>query len=161
MQLQRLVYCRAKLKVARAFNEMTKPKQVDIDSFVWSDDIVPAPPSQDEEDDIYRMLHRELESVGTRVTRSRSRATTQRASSSTTRLVPRGQRSRRARVMRGSSSPGRGLPTELDTLFDIELDLEDEEPLMPRELAALEFDDEGRVLEGIDRDSSSSEDSDI
>ncbi|KAH7439370.1 hypothetical protein KP509_04G058000 [Ceratopteris richardii] len=161
MQLQRSVYCRANLKVARAFKEMTKPKQIDIDSFVWSDDIVRAPPSRDEEDDIYRMLHRDLESEGTRVNRSRSRVTTQRAASSTTRLAPRGPRPRRARVMRGSSSCGRGLPTESDTLLDIELDLEDEEPLMPPELVALEFDDEGRVLEGIDGDSSSSEDSDI
>ncbi|KAH7443543.1 hypothetical protein KP509_02G039600 [Ceratopteris richardii] len=154
-QMQRLVYCRANLKVDR-------------DLFLWSDDVVPEPPSTQEEDEIYRMLHRELESVGMRVTRSRAARTSRisviegKRASTSSRLAPRGPRPRRGAV-RGSrgSSNSRGASQSIEreslSVMDVHLDDIDDIPVISPQMAAIDFDDEGELLVG-DIASSSTED---
>ncbi|KAH7285058.1 hypothetical protein KP509_33G010300 [Ceratopteris richardii] len=103
------------------------------------------------------MLHRELESVGMRVTRSRAAHTSrisviegERASTSS-RLAPCGPRPRRG-VVRGSrgSSSSRGASQSIEreslSVMDVHLDDIDDIPVISPQMAAIDFDDEGELL---------------
>lgn len=76
-------------------------------------DAVPLAPAIDEQEEIYRMLHRELESIDRRVTRARSRALGI-PSTQSQRHQPRvrGPRPRRGRGGRGQRDDDHGLSAD-------------------------------------------------
>ncbi|KAI5081032.1 hypothetical protein GOP47_0004215 [Adiantum capillus-veneris] len=76
-QLEKLVYCRANMRLVRSYHSLGQPKQVDATELKMVDDPRPEEVDRhirDEQEQILRELHRELESVDRRVTRSRARA---------------------------------------------------------------------------------------
>ncbi|KAI5079929.1 hypothetical protein GOP47_0005408, partial [Adiantum capillus-veneris] len=76
-QLEKLVYCRANMRLVRSYHSLGQPKQVDATELKMVDDPRPEEVDRqirDEQEQILRELHRELESVDRRVTRLRARA---------------------------------------------------------------------------------------
>ncbi|KAH7425014.1 hypothetical protein KP509_11G036900 [Ceratopteris richardii] len=162
-QFHRVVFCKANLRLLRTLRSLTGPKQtspIDFESAFTSAEVCIEASILDEQDQVYRMLHAELESIDRRVTRARSRATSRPQrdppeEGPSTSAAPVYTRRRKMRPRR------RGQPIVLEAqLEDIVEDApEDHEFAEMVPTVEPEYDDEGNVIPRDDISLSSSEDS--
>ncbi|KAH7277995.1 hypothetical protein KP509_38G019200 [Ceratopteris richardii] len=149
-QLHRVVFCNANLRLLRSLRSLTGPRQippVDFESAFTSEESIETH-VDDEQEQIYRMLHSKLESIHRRVTRARSRAISRRQSdppeekSPSTSATPVYSRRCKMRPRR------RGQPIVSESQLEdiVEHAPEDHEFAEMASIVDLEYDDEGNVI---------------
>ncbi|KAH6557952.1 hypothetical protein KP509_1Z084900 [Ceratopteris richardii] len=163
-QLERVVFCKANLRLLHSLKDLQGPRQVIPSVFETAltegNEVQVESSVHDEQDDIYRMLHLELETIDRRVTRARSqrlsrssRRQTRSDAPSTSTVAPRGGRRKLRTRRRGDPVP----PQE-----DIDDDIQDD-PLADIEIDVplLDYDDEGNpiIMDMVPSSESSSSDS--
>ncbi|KAH7447480.1 hypothetical protein KP509_01G108600 [Ceratopteris richardii] len=136
-QLERVVFCKANLRFLHSLRDLKGPRQVLPSVFetalTVSNEVQVESSVHDEQDDIYRMLHLELETIDRRVTRARSqrlsRSSRRQARSnapSTSTVAPKGGRRKLRTHRRGDPVPQQeDIDDDIqdDPLADIEIDV--------------------------------------